>query len=397
MKTELKLLIAALLSLSMGVAFAAPLLVADMTIVPWTGLPHGPSADFAVNVVYANFSIQDNAVPKHVPPGGPSSYSLSSNVSLVNYFVILNVTNLSNFTAKVGMLSFGAAEDITVQLSALGGATFNPTREHGGQISTSGSTIEGIWLDNQWINVTWIPGNASDRMRLPGIFDDQTKGPSQWTYSKTIPQLPADALETGYFMGGLPIKERTETSGNKMTFYTAVYINGSWVDVTGRLRVNYPKPHAMGQNALMYETLHVVSDSYNNTLKAINVTAPWMEEGMSVVWASSDGLEGFNKYWQPNESRLIVLEGNREVGDTGGLQALRAEDLMFYSAVNSYLKDWKEMTNETRVNTYATSYKLQQVHLEQNQNSYVYNTILGTDQMFQPDPYGVEVFVKPRS
>jgi hypothetical protein len=387
MKHGIKLLIAAVLSLSIGVAFAAPLFVADMTIEPWTGLRQGPRADFAVSTVYADFSVQENAVPSSRYPG--------SNASLVNYYVVLNVTNLSNVTAKIGSLSFGAAKDITVELSALGSENFLATGgpQRGTGLGEVGTEVEGLWIDDQWTNVTWIPGNAEK------IFDIKPhNGANQWSFTTAIPSLPDNANQTGTFTEGLPIREYVVTSrSGEMRFYTAVYLNGSWVDVTGRFRVEYPKPNVMASDALFYERLYVVSDSYYNAIEPMNVTNRAQTQGMSVVWAEPNGFDGFNKFWQPNESRLITLQGYREVDNTGGFQALKAGDVMLYAAASSYLKDRIEMTNGSYVDTYSTAFELKPVHLEQNQNSYRYNAILGSDQTFQPDQWGVEVFIKQGS
>jgi hypothetical protein len=41
--------------------------------------------------------------------------------------------------------------------------------------------------------------------------------------------------------------------------------------------------------------------------------------------------------------------------------------------------------------------QLKSISVEKTADGYLYNNILGENQIFQPDQYGVEVFIKPRS
>jgi hypothetical protein len=67
MKNSIKLIIAAVLSLSVGVAFAAPLYVADMDIRPFPRMQG--VADASISVVYANFTIsKGNMFFGNAPP-----------------------------------------------------------------------------------------------------------------------------------------------------------------------------------------------------------------------------------------------------------------------------------------------------------------------------------------
>ena len=60
MKNETNMIWLGLLSMLIGTVFASPLLLSELEIRPGPYLPEGPKADFSVNVVYANFSIQEN-------------------------------------------------------------------------------------------------------------------------------------------------------------------------------------------------------------------------------------------------------------------------------------------------------------------------------------------------
>ena len=80
MKFALKILICAVLSLSIGIATASPLLIAELTIEPFHKVPEGPKANFEVNTVYADFDVQKYA---------SSITSGDENLAVVDYEVVL--------------------------------------------------------------------------------------------------------------------------------------------------------------------------------------------------------------------------------------------------------------------------------------------------------------------
>lgn len=134
MKNTVKLLIVAILSLSLGVVVASPLIVTE--IIPFHKMPMGPTADFGVDVVYANFK----------------EAAEISDKPQVTYQIVLNVTNLADIEAKLGMLDFAAAQNVTmVRGVSEGGASSSGGGNSGGEF---GGVVEGLWLDKEWLNVT---------------------------------------------------------------------------------------------------------------------------------------------------------------------------------------------------------------------------------------------------
>jgi hypothetical protein len=93
MKIALKMLIAAILSLTVGIACASPLLVTELNIRPWINQVHGVTAQFEVNVVYANFTLQNGDKPV-TQDSGPT----------ISYFAVVNITNLSNLLSLLRAL-----------------------------------------------------------------------------------------------------------------------------------------------------------------------------------------------------------------------------------------------------------------------------------------------------
>jgi hypothetical protein len=382
MKFGVKLIIIAVLASSVGVAFASPLLYENLVVRPFPRIPEGPKADFSVNIVYANFSVQEHASNKS---------SHGSPLSILTYDIVLNVTNLSDLRAVVNRLDFKAAEEVTSVPSVLGGSAAISGGVTGGGHS---DFVEGIWLDGKWLNVTWLPdGEWPTFVNSPIV--------------ETIPDLPSDVSEEGVWVEGVHVNEgyriiKTANETN-ITFTTLVFINGAWVDATGRVRVDYEQPFVVFNNPLTGELRNFASEtfgSYRNEaafdealaeiFPAENVT--WTNIGITYTWA---GKGGFNSYWEPHESRLIRLTGTRDVGE-GALELLAEEKITLYSAVSNSVKDWT-VINGTYYNTFSTATSLKQVQIEKTADDYLYNTILGENQIFQPDQYGVEVFIKPRS
>jgi hypothetical protein len=148
MKFALKILVCAVLSLSIGIAIASPLLIAELNIEPFHRIPEGPKANFDVNTVYANFDVQEQF--SNLPSG-------DEKLSIVNYEVVLNVTNHSDFPARISSLSLIAAEEVTAFPSIVGGLSVS---SGGGKSGGGGNGfVEGLWFDGNWLNVTWLPDN----------------------------------------------------------------------------------------------------------------------------------------------------------------------------------------------------------------------------------------------
>lgn len=59
MQIGVKMLIASVLSLLVGIAFTSPLLYSNLDIKPFPKVPEGPKAKFSVDIVYANFNLAD--------------------------------------------------------------------------------------------------------------------------------------------------------------------------------------------------------------------------------------------------------------------------------------------------------------------------------------------------
>jgi hypothetical protein len=384
MKFGVKLSIIAVLALSVGVAFASPLLYENLVVRPFPRILEGPKADFSVEVVYANFSVQEHA--------SIQSFGVIP-LSIVTYDVVLNVTNLSDLRAIVGRLDLTVAEEVNFVPSMVGG--FSASSGSGRSGGGGNGFVEGVWLDNEWVNVTWLPDGEWP------IFS-----PSRNTnFTTVIPNLPPNATQEGVWIEGVHVWQEynlTKTSDDTIiNMATYIFINGTWVDVTGRIRVDNEQPYVMATNTLVYEMRNFESEDYGSYR---NVTE--FEEAMAKQSASSlpnfgwtymwAGEGGFNNYWEPHESRLIRLTGTREVGVNAGLESLAEGKIMLYAGVSNYLEERREI-NGIYLNTFSTATELKQVQVEKTADGYLYNTILGENQIFQPDQFGVEVFIKPRS
>jgi hypothetical protein len=378
-----KLIVVAVLALMAGIAFASPLVILPLNVKPFPKVQEGPKAEFSVKIVYASFGV----------PGNPSNQSSSSEPYKSNetepyqpsdtYTVVLNVTNLSDIEAKISEVGFAAAEDVKIVSSGLGGFSF---ASGGGPGVDFGGVVKGVWLDNGWLNVTWIPGTdyPFNLMRIVT--------PSHSTLA-TIPELPANATEEGTWIEGVPIAEYYNSTA--MTS-TSIYVNGSWVDVTGRVRADPEQPMLMATGTLVDQTLPFSGRHYRNvgnaSLGPVTEMPSWETyngNGPTYQWPSR--AEGFNNTWAPHESRLILLNGtlgvNAGISETG--------NITLYATASTYVNDW--LVNGTYYNTVTTETWLSRVQMENTPYGCVYDTVLGENQTFKPDEYGVEVFIEPRS
>jgi hypothetical protein len=390
MRLTTNLLLVAALAFSIGVAFASPMIYDKVISYPFKSR-EGPKADFSVSVIYANFNVSENVSRNF---GGV-------NFRLVNYYAILNVTNLSDFPARVSELEIGAAENITADLGLAGGISV--FGDSGGAVSSGGGLVDGVYLDSRWINVTWIPGTYPE-----GLSQVKHNGPYNMGFtevSTTIPELPANSSQTGFWIGGVLVSERHEINSGGLIFSrTAIYINGEWVDVSGHVQVKNPQPNVLGVGSVVFESLKCQDYNANiTTLTPIfnqsrNQHLPLPTDQYYQIWS---GEGGFRNNWTQGESRLILLNGKVEVavhvfGD-GGLESLAAGKICLFASVSSYVKSFEEMVNGNFSNTENTAFELKQVQIEETPNGYFYNRIFGENQTIITDQFGVEVFLRPGS
>jgi hypothetical protein len=367
MKHQAKLILFGILSLSIGVAFASPLLVSELNIIPFIKHVQGPTADFSVNVAYANFTIINGSKPVS-ENDGPA----------IAYYVVLNVTNLSGIGATLIEVNFIAAEKITMTSSAIFFGT------------GTGYQVEGAWVDGVWYNVTYVTGEyptiASD-----GSIIEHSLLNSSWF--------------TPYWMEGVRIVDMYDDNCT----LTATYMdmNGTWTNVTGR--INFTRPEGTGisfsiNNAVVRE-LHVfqalmpsnttTTDTFSNGTSTDSKMREFINR--KDTWVG-DGL--FNNYWAPHQSRLIVLQGTYDIikpwVDAQAIDTLKSGSVTLQTRLLNGANITVKVVNGTVMDTWSYATECKQVQLTQNGDSYIYNAILGENQIFLTDQYGVEVFIETR-
>jgi len=412
MKIGTNMILLGILSMLIGTVFASPLLISELDIVPFWTIPDGPKADLSINVAYANFAIQEN--PSEKVQNG-------SNQPILDYYVVLNVTNHSDIPTTIFNLEVVTAKDIAVVPSALGGRFFGttvagntggnffgPTEGYAGHVSAA--RVEGVWLDGEWINATWVPEgglaeiwNSEDifppkdiediwqpHFYSPGAVAKYSKPFSEYrgtmsnntmyySYSGTV-----FSLEGGnYWIEGVPLKEYIANNEVKSTI---VYYNGSWVDVTDRVEIK-ERPYVTTTDTLAY-----LEHCYGRR-QGIVYTNSGGSTAVSSVSASFGVLPGgFDNTWEPHESRLILLTGS--VGVASGKESLNNGEIAIYAGAKNYAGD--DIVNATFVNTKSSATEHKTVPLEVTEDGYIYNEILADDQMFVTDSSGIEVFIEPR-
>jgi hypothetical protein len=384
MKFGIKLIIIASLALTVGVAFASPLLYENLVVRPFPRIPQGPKADFGVDIVYANFRVQE---PLH----GETSDALS--FPQISYDVVLNITNYSDIAAKLGSVNFAAAQNITLLKGALEGASAISSGE-GNSGGHFGTVIEGVWLDNEWLNVTWIrgvhPDGLDEVMSSPWGSGDTVRYVG--AMPTVIPSLPANASETGYWIEGVPIKQYYyfNSSASTLQLWDTIYVNGTWVNVTGRIRIEHPVISILGFGTIIQATTNFPPrNAFNGNQPSDETIGPYVK---STVWSGEDD---FNNTWAPHQSRLIELTGTVTVATVDLLNGFKAGKISVYAATNNYIYD--KPVNGTFYDTSSLMTQLKSISVEKTADGYLYNAILSENQIFQPDQFGVEVFIKPRS
>ncbi|MDG6223817.1 MAG: hypothetical protein IAX21_02595 [Candidatus Bathyarchaeota archaeon] len=342
MKIEIKLAMIGLLSLLVGSAFASPLLMTELdpeNIKPYLKPPSDVfTSSVTGEVLYANFSITPN--------------SEKDSVFDLSYFVVINVTNTSDEPTNVTFVSFDAeVQDYSLRKTNSGGYS----KSEAGR----GWTAREAWVDGKHYNLTWVPNKEG--------FDYQGD-----------PELEGEWIE------GVNIYEHYI---NYKLAYTRINMNGTWVDVTGRIDVERP----------LYwpPTEHVMDATIISHIKSLVRETTFDTEGLDTPMIQrppSGTPEEFNEVWGPHQSRLIVIKADRPVPskyfESEKLEKLKTEEIVLKTIIqNSVTVD--NWTDSAVSNDYI------QVFFEVTDNGYQYS-VLPEDTVFTLDVFGVEAFIDSR-
>ncbi len=194
----------------------------------------------------------------------------------------------------------------------------------------------------------------------------------------------------GYWMEGVQIVDK-RVGGMLTGILTNTYMNmnGTWVDVTGRINVTRREEPDISKAVS-------VSDVFFSEMKFL---IPGSTSGME-DWILADITTNvpsdFNNRWAPHQSRLIVIINNRkiisELFEPSKLERLKTEPIYFKIRTHRRLNGTLGIYDSSSFST-----EIKSVQMEITEDGYVYNTILSDDQMFVMDSFGAEVFIEPRN
>jgi hypothetical protein len=402
-----KLIICAMLSVLIGIAVTAPLMASELEVKPWKTEIQGPTAHFNIDVVYANFTTE-NADAPFTKSSGPT----------VNYQVVVNVTNPSDYAAYLYNLFFGAAKTVTETTGQ--GLLGN----RGNWTSGGGFEAKGAWVDGVWYNVSYVNGTYP-------FFDANG--------TMTTPPFNYPLSSKGYWMEGVQGYERTVHTDAGTKTYTYLNMNGTWTDVTGRITVDKPQNSATyalygtlaNQNLFFQHTANqnttvTITNDLNKTAglppNTTRITTTYPNGGISTTTVSGrlndtagsnyardssmkfidTGEGGFDNLLAPHESRLIVIQGTFEarayVTTTDNPVTTLESGILNLKTTTYNAVDIDPVVDErTFMNTRSTDNAIQQIKLTHIGNSYIYNTVLSDNQKFQFDKSGAEATIVPRS
>jgi len=382
MKIGLTLIAIALSGLITGLAFATPLMLSKLDVKPWIHHIQGPTADFEIKIIFANFTVLD--------PNEPTSEAEDLSVE---YQVWLNVTNPSGLGATLLDVNFAAAGEIT----AYSGPPLIGANSSGGW----GWEAEGALVDGKWYNLTWVNGT------YPFFDRDGNMEPSPF-------EIP---WQTGYWMEGVQLYQR-HVNGTIVATY--LNMNGTWTDVTERI-VLEERDHGSGHSLKdvvadqlrIFQTYvpdasdaSVVFDSDGNEIQVPSVID--VGNGTEVT-VGRDSLSGtvyiqagegyFNNYWKPGESRIVLIEGSQKFGswvNFNPVDVLSSGNITFKTITfNSADTDFW-LGNNTVQDNWSYANELKTIELTKENNSYIYNMNLVEKYKFSVDEWNAEVFLEPR-
>ena len=343
MKIGANLILIGILSMLIGTAFASPLLISELEIGEIKPFLQPPPSAFTSNitseVLYANFSINPN--------------SEQDRAIDLSYFVVLNITNNSDEPVNVTFVGFDAeVQDYTLPKENTGGYS----KIEAGR----GWNAKEAWVDGEHYNLTWVPNKEG--------FDYQ-----------------GDPELEGHWMEGVQIYEHYV---NYELAYTRINMNGTWVDVTGRIVVAHP--------IYWPPTEHVMDAVIISHIKSLTSETSFDDFGHDIPMIQrppSGTPEAFNEVWAPHQSRLIAVTAARPAPskyfEPEKLEKLKTEKIVFNTIIQTSVTvdNWTDS---------VVSRESIQVFVDSTDDGYLYS-ILPEDQLFTLDSFGVEVFIEPRN
>jgi len=361
MKASLKLLAIALTGLITGIAFATPLMISELEIRPYIRHIQGPTADFEIEVIFANFTILDQTQP-------------ASNVDdlSLSFQILLRVTNPSDLGATLLHVMFVAAEEI----KSHSGFPLIGTNSSGGW----GWEAEGAWVDGKWYNLTWVNGT------YPYFDRDGNMVPPPF-------EIP---WQTSYWMEGVQLYQR-HVNGTIVGTY--MNMNGTWVDVTGRIEVEEPdrgsgfsiKNDVVHQMRIFQDEVLDYSESSDSDGNVHHIP-------QTVRVMTGEGY--FNNLWEPGESRIILLEGIQEIGslwsNSDAVEVLNSGSITLRTTTFNIADNDFELVNNTVKDSWSYATELKTITLSREGDYYIFNIGLLETYSFKFDQWNAEVFLEPR-
>jgi hypothetical protein len=332
-----------LLSVSSGIAFAYPLYYVGY-VEPFNRFVEGPKPQLKLDLVYANYTLQ----PSNSSLPVPSWYNTTRDgqPTFLTFDMVMNVTNYSNRTALINKLMLCTANSTVGFLSIFQNCTSNK------------GIVEGIWLDNKWLNVSWVPSSN-------GV-------PGHWREGVTV--------------------ERSWVNGTLTS--VSAYINGTWLNGTDRVRL-LEKDTIMPMSELTI-MMHTIA---NGEINFFNPSRwqPSDEQGLFSV-TNVNLNDGFNNRWETGQSRLIMFRGILPIRPKALpeiVERLNSNITIVSIQADTELQDSYFNGIQTVTNDLPIAYH--RIGLTTAENSRIYNIALASNQTFKLDSYGVEAFIQPGS
>ena len=316
-------------------------------VEPLNHMPIGPKPQIGLDIVYANFSLQSNNLNTPVPEWYYESYDGRTSVEKPNFLtfdIVTNITNYSNRTALISKLSYCVSNASHI---------FNWTR------SIVNGSVEGLWLDGKWMNVTWVP--------------QKDVVPAHWREGVDI--------------------ERTFVRGNLTEVRMSV--NGSWADVTNRVSL-LEKDLVMPMNNLTMMTDIIA----RGEIRFFNPSSWQPDTDMPQYSVANVNLnDGFDNRWLSGQSRLIILRGILPIGSQltpDIIERLNSNLTLAQVQASNQFED--TYFNGVEHSTSQITTVIDPITLgTASDNSRVYNKVLAENQIFKLDCFQTEAFIEPRS
>ena len=123
---------------------------------------------------------------------------------------------------------------------------------------------------------------------------------------------------------------------NELELIDVIYVNGTWVDVTGRIRIENPETSVMKFGPILDTNTMFLRDEDFGNIPVFQSPKNSSDSVSSTTYLILSGMNSFDNKWNSGQSRLIQITGTVNVSSSL-LTLLQEQKINIYANAENYV------------------------------------------------------------